>query len=231
MLNITNTPVPSEYYGFIYKTIFPNGKIYIGQTEKEVSEVYFGSGVKFKKAVKHFGEKNLRREILKFTYNLTQYNAWEGIYNQKFDVTNPSIGYNILPGTANGFKCNPMHLQEIKEKAIEKIKLSWTREKRQKLSKKMTGQKRGANHKKSVFKYGERKRRRDCMLDNKIALGNLHTEEWKKKESERQKIKGNPMQGKRFITDGVKNKVIILDDNFIMPNGWRFGMIHKKSPK
>jgi hypothetical protein len=34
ILNCKNLEVSKEYYGFIYKTIFPNGKIYIVQTTR-----------------------------------------------------------------------------------------------------------------------------------------------------------------------------------------------------
>ena len=42
-LNTTSIPIPQEYYGFLFKTKFPDEKIYIGQTTKEVKISYFGS--------------------------------------------------------------------------------------------------------------------------------------------------------------------------------------------
>ena len=60
-------PVPEEYYGFIYKTVFPNGKIYIGQTTKRVDVNYLGTGGLFlRNAFKKYGKENCVREILRF---------------------------------------------------------------------------------------------------------------------------------------------------------------------
>lgn len=52
-LNISNKIVPENYFGFIYKTTFPNGMIYVGETEKRTEENYFGSGNKCKEKIYH----------------------------------------------------------------------------------------------------------------------------------------------------------------------------------
>lgn len=36
----------------------------------------------------------------------------------------------------------------------------------------------------------------------------------------------NPMYGKRYITNGIVNKVIMKDEE--IPDGWRYGMAPKK---
>jgi group I intron endonuclease len=98
-LNITNVIIPESYYGFIYKTIFPDGKVYIGYTTKRVEKIYFGSGKNIQSITKKFGgKKNLKREILRFVYSDSQINVWERIYVKKFDSNNPSKGYNIQNG-------------------------------------------------------------------------------------------------------------------------------------
>ena len=94
-LNSTNISIPKEYYGFIYKTIFPNGKIYIGQTVNRIHITYFGSGIKCNNAINKYGLENLKREILKFVNNQNELNKWEQIFITKFDSTNSKVGYNI----------------------------------------------------------------------------------------------------------------------------------------
>lgn len=94
-LNITDKHVPENYYGFIYKTTFPNGKIYIGQTVNRINITYFGSGIKCTNAINKYRVENLKREILKFVNNQNELNKWEQIFITKFDSTNNSIGYNI----------------------------------------------------------------------------------------------------------------------------------------
>lgn len=55
----------SELYGYIYKTIFPDGRYYIGQSKgSEVREYYFGSGIYINKYLSTHTTKSLRRVIL-----------------------------------------------------------------------------------------------------------------------------------------------------------------------
>ena len=113
-LNCTNINIPKEYYGFIYKTIFTNGKIYIGQTTKRVNVNYFGSGgVLLQNAFNKYGRNNCKGEILKFCNNQIRLDKWEQIFILKFNSTNIEIGYNILTGTANKFgSINPSKIPE-----------------------------------------------------------------------------------------------------------------------
>lgn len=62
-LNCTNKNVPKDYFGFIYKTIFPNGKIYIGQSTRNINLSYFGSGIKVHSFLKTNSNDELKREI------------------------------------------------------------------------------------------------------------------------------------------------------------------------
>jgi hypothetical protein len=100
-LNISDVKVPKYYFGFIFKTIFPNGKIYIGQTQNKIDRCYFGSGSLAKQLIKEFGKNNLKREILKFVNNINQLNAWESIMIKKFNSCDLDIGCNILSGAPN----------------------------------------------------------------------------------------------------------------------------------
>lgn len=86
----------------IFKTIFPNGKIYIAQTTRANHKNYFGSGIVVRIEIKKVGKQNLKKEILKRCSSKKQLDAWEKIYIKKFDARNPEIGYNISVGGASG---------------------------------------------------------------------------------------------------------------------------------
>ena len=109
----------------IYKTTcLINGKIYIGQTWNLGSK-YLGSGTAILNAIKAHGRQNFTREILKDCTGASQavLDFWEEYFIKKYDSTNRKIGYNILPGTANGFgKCSPMRIPEIAKKVGNSLK-------------------------------------------------------------------------------------------------------------
>lgn len=113
-LNNNNFLVPEYYHGFIYKTIFPNGKIYIGQTCKRVHIKYLGSGTKVHSYLKSNTDKELKREILRFCNNQKELDFFEMFYIKKFNSTNPKIGYNICEGSP--MLINPMKNPESVEK-------------------------------------------------------------------------------------------------------------------
>ncbi len=106
---------------YIYKTIcLINGKIYIGQSSKLVksSMSYLGSGVSLSLAIKVYGKHNFSKEILKDNIKIQhQLDIWEQIYIKKFNSCDEEIGYNIMPGTTNGFgHVNPAKLAIVKDK-------------------------------------------------------------------------------------------------------------------
>lgn len=122
ILNCNNKPVPEKYYGFIYKTIFPNGKIYIGQSTSKVTFKYFGSGTKVHDFIKHKGVNGIKREILIFCKNKKTLNKFEEFFIKKFDSINTKIGYNIIKGTP--FENNPMKNPESVEKLRQYVLLN-----------------------------------------------------------------------------------------------------------
>lgn len=93
------TNIPENYYGFVYKTIFPDGKIYIGQTVRDINLKYFGSGKIVLNAIKKYGYKNLKREILKFCNNQNELDKFEKVFIIKFNSTDLNIGYNLDRGS------------------------------------------------------------------------------------------------------------------------------------
>lgn len=116
-----------KIYGIIYiTTCLVNGKVYIGQTIHWQDKSYLGSGVALCEAVKKYGRNKFKRKILKVCYNQKQLDAWEMIMISKYNSTDKSIGYNVLPGTANEFGAvNPTHIPEVVEKIKNKKKDKW----------------------------------------------------------------------------------------------------------
>lgn len=90
-----------------------NGKIYIGQTNGK-DPYYIGSGVFIRKAVKKYGKKSFRKEIL-IECSEQEVNFWEDFYIKLFDSRNPIVGYNMLAGGKNRSFCHT-------EQTIKKIK-------------------------------------------------------------------------------------------------------------
>lgn len=106
----------------IYKTTFPNGKIYIGQ-DRYNNPKYLGSGILCLKSIKKYGKDNCFKEILRFCKNQKQLDFFEEFYIKKFNSTNPEIGYNILTGTANNFGAgSPSLIPYVKNKISESLK-------------------------------------------------------------------------------------------------------------
>jgi group I intron endonuclease len=112
---------------YIYKTTcIINNIIYIGQCSKtpDKSKKYLGGGRLIELAIKKYGKENFIKEILKDNLqNQKELDIWEQIFIKKFNSTNRDIGYNILPGTSNGFgHVNPATLPEVKIKMSESSK-------------------------------------------------------------------------------------------------------------
>lgn len=86
----------------IYKTTnLINNKIYIGQDSNNDSK-YLGSGHLIVKAIKKYGEKNFKKEILEFCKSKKELNEKEILWIKKFNSTNKKIGYNISSGGTGG---------------------------------------------------------------------------------------------------------------------------------
>lgn len=123
--------------GFIYKTTcLVNGKIYIGKHEGDCNDNYLGSGELFLKAVRKYGRKNFKREILRHCNTLHELKIWEHVFIKKYHSQNPEIGYNIADGDVNTTEFNPAKLPSIRKKMSCSIKKAYSNsELRQKKSK------------------------------------------------------------------------------------------------
>ena len=107
--------------GFIYKTTcLINGKIYVGKHEGSESDNYLGSGTVFEFALKKYGRKNFKREILRRCETLHELRIWEHVFIKKYHAQDPSIGYNKADGDVNTSEYNPAKLPEVREKLLIK---------------------------------------------------------------------------------------------------------------
>lgn len=201
-------------YGIVYKTTFPNGKIYIGQTTRKNNEYYFGSGVNCWRAIKKYGSRNLKRETLRVCKNKKELDNWEKIYIKVNNSMNINVGYNIDKG---GKGLTP----EIKE-YIRKFNLGkvWSNEIKEKISK-------------SVSKSMTKERRLEISKQHK---GKVISKKSRKLLSIATKGSNNPMYGKRgkdslmfgrkWVTNGIECKFIDVSKG--LPQGYRLGRIFNK---
>lgn len=85
-------------YHVIYKVInLQNGLTYIGQHRtNDPYDNYIGSGVAMRKAIKKYGKKSFKKEIICFCKDSDEANEKEIFYIEKYDSINH--GYNIAKG-------------------------------------------------------------------------------------------------------------------------------------
>lgn len=182
----------------IYKiTNLLNGKFYIGQDMKNDPN-YFGSGVLIKKAIKKYGKKNFKKEILEYCSNKEELDFKEIFYINELKAIDK--GYNLSIGGTGGpnFK-NKTHGEETKKR----LKENW-------------GERKGKNgfvHNMTGFKHSEESRKKMSKSrknkykgENNPMYGKKHTEESRKKMGKPMLGENNPMYGKKH-TENTKKKI------------------------
>jgi group I intron endonuclease len=218
-LNCTDKIVPDKYFGFIYKTIFPNGKIYIGQTTKRSNKKYFGSGKALLKAINKYGECNLKREILIFVNCNSKANKFEEFFIKKFDSTNLSIGYNILPGSASEYSA--MQIPEIAAKVSEANKGKiWSDEIKQRISKSVS--KTMTKERRELISSQHKGKK---MSDESIRLISIATK-GENNPMYGKRGENSPMYGRKWINNGFDCKFIDISDG--VPQGYSIGRLKLK---
>lgn len=109
-------------FGYIYKTTnLINGKIYVGKHEASAFDTsYIGSGVVFSKALKKYGKKNFKCELIEAVDSKEDLNIREKFWITRFKARDTKIGYNINKGGEGnqGYK----HTAECKAALSEKKK-------------------------------------------------------------------------------------------------------------
>lgn len=87
-------------YGYIYKiTNLINGKIYIGKRKgSSFDDAYWGSGIKFTKALQEFGKSNFKRELVEWCSTEDILREREHYWIDTLNSRDPNIGYNMKKG-------------------------------------------------------------------------------------------------------------------------------------
>jgi group I intron endonuclease len=149
-------------YGIIFKTTCTiNGKIYVGQTTRILSENYLGSGIVLQKAIKKYGKEKFIRTILSIAKSLDELNQLEQFWIKKLRSQNQEIGYNVANGGnsvgkhANSTKLkisqaalNRCNEEEYRKELSKRIKLEWNDNRKKELSEDMKYRYKSKNYKK-----------------------------------------------------------------------------------
>jgi hypothetical protein len=113
-------------YGFLYKTILPDGRFYIGQhkivSQKTLDPYYFGSGVIIRDYIKSKTAHDLKREILVFGYSFDEMNLLESIYVTE-EILNDPLCINLDKGGKNKFSRYDLVKDKISE-SMKKVRAS-----------------------------------------------------------------------------------------------------------
>lgn len=215
---------------YIYKTSNKiNGKIYVGQHQFASllkDDVYLGSGKLIKLAIKKYGKENFSKEIITIAMSPSEADVLEKYYIEKYDATNPKIGYNLMLGgqssrgsftketlermsLAKRGKPSPKrgcHLSEETRKRISEAQKDktkkghpWTTEMREKLE----GRKRSAEARKRM---SDSHKGKDPWNKGKHIQGHKHSEESKKKIAESQKGKHPSEETLKKLSESHKGK-------------------------
>lgn len=213
----------------IYYTIYKitnkiNGKTYIGlHKTKNLNDGYMGSGKYLNYAIKKYGIENFQKEILFiFDNKEDMYSKETELVNEEYLSENNT--YNLNKGGYGGFDI-------INSNTEIRIQLSSIRAENVK--------KVSAKGRKKIFELYENPEYFQRMKQNVSKSmksyiqenghwwnGKTHTDETKKKMSEKQKNlfndpTKNPMYNKCWITNDIENKVI--EKNSLIPEGFRKG--------
>jgi len=197
----------------IYKTTnLINGKFYVGQDIKD-NPKYFGSGTALILAIKKYGKKNFKKEILEYCSNEVYMDEREIFWIKKLNATNRKIAYNICEGgrTYRAMKGenHPMfgkkHSEETKKIIREKRKLQkMSEEQKEILRQKWLGDENpGKNKSKETIAKISKSKKGKYKGEENPMFGRTHSEETKEHWSKIRKGKNvgtsNPDATRYFI--------------------------------
>lgn len=188
---------------YIYKTTnLLNGKVYIGKAENQPDN-YLGSGKILKRAIKKYGIDSFSREIIEYCKSRNALNEREIYWIEKFNSTNPNIGYNITKGGTGGNT-----YENLSEAQMDEIK--------KKISDAMTNREFTEEHKKSLSESAKsRKGNKPNPLKGKSYDDYMPLEKAQEvKNKIRNSLRGNTLSEetkKRIRLNNPKSKPVTID--------------------
>ena len=202
-------------YGYVYETEnLINHKKYIGKKASSVFvPEYHGSGTVLQEAIAKYGENNFETRILEWCDSLEQLNDRERYYIEINDAVHSSCYYNIAKGGDGG-----------------NTTLGWTEDRREEFRHKMSSVSKGriAITREGKLKYVSQKDVHKYIEEGWQTSGLSRSLDSRKKTAEK-------LQGTRFVTDGVNNLRVDLDDtvriNSLFDQGYRFGFTRTEKQK
>ena len=112
----------------VYIHIFPNGKVYIGQTSQTTAQRWVrGKGYKgqlVERAIKKYGWDNIEHKVLCSNLSEDEANALEVALIKKYRSTDEKYGYNLLDGgkgKGQNLSRSPEHYKRIAEINSKKV--------------------------------------------------------------------------------------------------------------
>ncbi len=203
-----------DHYIYII-TNLTNKKQYIGEHSSNTEDEYMGSGLLIKKALKKYGRKNFKKEILEFFPSKKEAFDSQGRYIKQCNTLVPN-GYNI---DKNG-GTRPS-LEFINEKISNKNKgIKRNEDSKKKLSQIMTGEKnpmykhvylsetllKMSNNNRGINNpmYGKKQKNESKLKIGKANKGRIKTEEERQKLSISHRGKKLNEESKRKISEKIK---------------------------
>lgn len=117
-----------ENFGYIYLTTnLINGKIYVGQhIATEFNPNYKGSGLRFLRAMKKYGEDKFETKILEWCFSKEELDAKEDVWILKYEALDPKKGYNLKRGGSHG-KHSLESIKKMSENAKKAKREPWNK--------------------------------------------------------------------------------------------------------
>lgn len=201
-------PRKEHLYHFIYKTTnLINQKYYIGMhSTSDLNDGYLGSGHNLRRSIKKYGKENFKFEIIEFLPNRELLsNKEKELVNE--DTLKDKMCINLKQGGYGGF-CNEEH----KKKFLKNAKKTQFKDNKEGL-------------KYFLYKlYNDEEWRKWYKTRVKPFnwTGRNHREDTKKKIGEKnsalQKGEKNSQYGTMWITNGIENKKIKVNEP--IPDNW-----------